>query len=488
MERIGKSSKRLAAASTGVHTIWVSVVSGSDDTSDDNQNGDLSEAAVTGAIAEISAFWSEQSDGAVSFEFGGYETRDASAAVCSPDAIWDSQAREAFDERFDNGRWVGKSEHLLTLTMENAACENGAGFGSLGGDGGLIFSASGIGAANGLPALFHEFGHNLGLGHADAAICRTKSVDGRSSTFKNVPYSSAEVTSTKVACASEEYGDLLDIMGITFEGATPHASAYERLALGWGDALSLKSEAAPVTDSLTTLKSLNDASGTRILKVTDPRTGERYYVEFRTNAGRDATALEFSSKARPGSARVSTVYSGNYTTLFAAGNVNDGVVRILKAINKTDGPPESTVLAVTPWGDAGKARLLNLEKGATFTTFGGGTTIYVRSVAESGAVVKVTLQKYASTTTISMASKVKRSKAKATVTVKVIGGSKPVGTITAYNKGKKLKSYKISSGANGKITVTLPKLKKGKAKITFKYNGTSKIASDLSPVKTVRAK
>ena len=482
------ASGRLNGASTGNHKIYVSAVNATTTTSDDD-NGDISQSAVIAAIAQVSAFWNEQSNGAVSFSFGGYETYTPNSSTCSPDGLWNNRQLYAFGGAFNRDAWVGTGKHLLVLTKENAACEQGAGFGTLGGDGGVIFTASGLGAETGLPVLFHEYGHNLGLGHADAAICRTKSVDGRSSTFKNVPYTGSDVESTNVACASEEYGDLLDIMGYTVPNAAPHASALERLYLGWTSAVSTKYESAPTGSkgSSTSLIALNQSSGVRLIAVTDPRTGERYYVEFRTNAGRDATALEWD-KASSGSAWISREYSGGYAALFGAGSASAGAVRVLKFIGKPNGPAESTVLAVSPFDATGKARLLNLPAGKSFTSVGGGTNIYVSQAAGNAATVKVTLQKYASTTTFSMKSKVKRSKAKATVTVKVVGGSKPAGTITAYNKGKKLKTYTISTSKNGKITVTLPKLKKGKAKITFKYNGNSKIASDVSPAKTVKVK
>jgi hypothetical protein len=490
MRKLARSSDRLAAASQGVHYIYVSVLSGTTKTTDDD-NGDLSEPAAVAAIAKINAFWSEQSNGAVSFAFGGYESSNpsANALTCNPDNILDNEAETAFDGDFSGSSWVGSSNHLLVLTREKAACKKGAGFGTVGGDGGLIFSASGLESSVGIPVLYHEYGHNLGLGHADAAICRTASVDAKAVFFQNVQWA-GNPTKTSAVCASEEYGDLLDIMGYTVSGATPHASALERTYLGWSSAVSPIQFKEPTASGgrVETLVSLGSASGARLIAITDPRTGERYYIEYRSNSGRDATSTEFANSTPDGQAVYYTTYSGGYTVANQLGTSPAGIVRVLRSINKVDGPPESTVLAVTPSASNSKVRLTQLQTGKSFTSVGGGTNVFVRSIGANSAQIKVTLQKYASTTTFSMKSKVKRSKAKATVTVKVVGGSKPAGTITAYNKGKKLKTYTISTSKNGKITVTLPKLKKGKAKITFKYNGNSKIASDISPAKSVKVK
>ena len=469
------------SASTGTHRIFVSVVSVTSSTSDDVNTG-LEIQAAKDAVVAINAYWQAESAGKVKFTYAGYETRSLNASSCNPDAIWNTQQNVAFGGKFANGKWVGTDDHLLTMTKEKQLCSS-RGFGSVGLGGGLIFSANGFEPVIGLPILLHEYGHNLGFQHANGAVCRSASIDGTASAFKFVTYT-GEPTTTSVACPVDEYNDRLDIMGYSINNATPHASSLERFAAGW---MSATKPAIGKTSTIT-VQPLNDTSGTRAVRVVDPRTGVVYFVEYRTKEGRDATAQEFAN-TNPGTYAAYT-YSGNYAFGFYSGDSANGKVRILRSVKHpiAGQPANSTVLAVNPVSQDGRERLNSLPVGGSFTTNGGGTKITVSSMnPATGAVIKFTSAKSNSKVSSKPAkSSIKKNKSsKLKITVTAVGNSKPTGTVTVYAKGKKLKAYPLYASKSGKVTVTLPKFKKkGSYSITVKYSGsTNALASSSKAVK-----
>ena len=73
-----------------------------------------------------------------------------------------------------------------------------------------------------------------------------------------------------------------------------------------------------------------------------------------------------------------------------------------------------------------------------------------------------------------------RSKAKLTVTVKASGIAAPTGKVQVFDGKKRLKTVSLRSKDQGRLKVTLPRLKPGKHKIKVKYLGSSKIAKKNS--------
>lgn len=487
IERLSSSASTLGV-STGVHRIYFSTVDVIA-AATENENANLTEATARNAVAAIDAFWQEQSAGKVRFQFGGFETRPALGGTsCNPDAVALKIENAAFSGYFANGKWVGTGNHLVVLSNENAACSNGAAFGTVGYNGGTIFSAGGLDSALGVPTLYHEFGHNLGFGHANAAVCRTKNIDAVASAYRFEPKqatSPGALITTSIVCPVEQYGDLLDIMGYTVQNGAPHASSVERSAAGW------LATSKPGAGKKTTvaLRSLNNSTGTRAIRVTDPRTGAVYFVEYRTNEGRDVTSWEFQNTT-PNS-YAGNQYSGGYFYLRQSGNVSNGMVRVLRVLGLRAGRPlESVVLAVAPVSDDGKARLNSLQAGQSFVTAGSGTKITVNSLSPAaGANITVTTAKSASKVASKPAkSTIKKKKtSKLAIVVAAVGNSKPTGTVTVYAKGKKLKAYSLSASKSGRITVTLPKFtKKGTYTITVKYSGSATVAASAS--KSVKLK
>lgn len=91
----------------------------------------------------------------------------------------------------------------------------------------------------------------------------------------------------------------------------------------------------------------------------------------------------------------------------------------------------------------------------------------------SAAAAAVTIPKMVSTTTATLsATRVKPGKrVKVGITIAVPGVTGPVGQIKVMDRTKVLKKLTLVTAKNGKVTVKLPKLKKGKHRILVKYLG-----------------
>ena len=74
------------------------------------------------------------------------------------------------------------------------------------------------------------------------------------------------------------------------------------------------------------------------------------------------------------------------------------------------------------------------------------------------------------------------------VTIRVTGVAKPTGKVTVWVSGKKVKTVTLSSGANGTVKVTLPKIgSAGTKTIKVQYSGNTSVKSSIASVK-VKAK
>jgi hypothetical protein len=367
---------------SGIEKVWVSVLSTTPQASDDVNTG-MTQSAVQTLINQMNTYWSAQSNGDVTIQLAGFETRSLGESSCDPNAALSAEEKSAFGGMFANDAWKGTHEHLLVLSTESCSAES---FATVGGVGGEIFSGNGIGASMGEEYLLHEFGHNLGFEHADASICtNTSSFDGRTADF----------SFTSTVCPTREYDDYFDIMGYTVKNATPNLSSPQRILSGWMTNYATLTSSTP--SSTTRLTALGGSGGTQALVIVDPASGDTYYVEYRADSGLDATSAEFNFGLQ-----CDPAMSG-YTICELDSNKNTGVVRILRVLPfPSSGANGTTVMAtaLTAGSTDKTKRHTHLDAGNSFTAVDGGFTLTVVSTSPSaGASVSVSFASGSSTPT-----------------------------------------------------------------------------------------
>ena len=212
--------------------------------------------------------------------------------------------------------------------------------------------ASGIGGGRRIALVrtdsaIHEFGHRLGLTHADALRCR----DAAGSP---VPLSGS--------CDVEEYGDPYDAMGglnLDYGYNAPH-----EYRLGWLNGRFFSVEPSASTRSFTLAPLTDTSSGRRALRLTDP-TGT-YWLEYRTGFGVDDELFTHRKFSISPGVLVHRELPGN--------------------------PPTSQLLDMTPGSGFNASEAFTdapLSVGASWAPPGGDSAITVVSVTPTAATVTI---------------------------------------------------------------------------------------------------
>lgn len=292
-------------------------------------------AQATAQVAATDSYWRDQSRGELRIGAPTFAPRYTSAYWCSDDPF------DLWNEALLRTGWEWRDNASLVLKLPfDSGPECGYGLGLIGDNpnsAGVLHVAD-----TAAPVLAHELGHNMSLEHANALVC-----SGRSD--------SAYDTSADwwTSCDEAEYGDSLDIMGPSSEADLPMLSTPQALRHG----LLPPSSEVQVGHGTTrvTLSPLSGGEGTRAAVVTNVNTNARYWVEYRTPTGRDASN--------------------------PAGQ--DTGVRVLR----TSSWSGSVVLDPTPTGTLD--RRVALAPGATLTSYDGRVKFTTESTSSGQAVVRI---------------------------------------------------------------------------------------------------
>jgi SH3-like domain-containing protein len=240
------------AATLGVHTLKVLPVFWS---AKDTET----QTSLTTLANQAKDYWAEQSGGSVDVKIDVRDWRQVIAPTggCNYTGIY--QAALAAHRV---SAPTGATEHVAIYFPKQADC-GWAGLGSVNGP--IIW-------INGYPwedVLTHEFGHNLGLGHANKASCTASGA--------RVPLSST--------CTIAQYEDVTDVMGYAMRGVRSG-----NLNAAFGDQLGLQKIVTASTWQKNTveLSALSAHTGTSGLKI--PTSAGTVFVEFRPATGRDTRA------------------------------------------------------------------------------------------------------------------------------------------------------------------------------------------------------
>ena len=199
----------------------------------------------------------------------------------------------------------------------------------------------------------HEFGHILGLLHANSLQC----TNGRSDVgFNGARWSDG-------ACSSREYADTLDLMGYAqYNLPTINSYFWEAGRFGRGDEVR---NVGTVTEARTVqLAPWGGTAANRAAKFTDPISGEEYYLELRQPAGYDAYLASGAAGNR--GVKITKADVANSWSMFSLG------------IQPSTRPYAGLYGNSQAW-----------QAGQVFTTHT-GTTVKINSNTASGASVTIT--------------------------------------------------------------------------------------------------
>ena len=240
-----------------------------------NPDGTTLSSVVSTVEGPVSAFWSQQTGGAVSFDVVRSRDWIRTASTCGESAALWNEAASAV------GWTSGAGKHLLVYVSDAgspASCYAGLGtVGSGPASGGKAYVS-----ITSTSIIAHELGHNMGLGHSSGLLCAGTS-DG--------VYGSGRWSND---CRTDSYRDWYDVMGISWSRLgslnAPHSAALGALA-GAGQA----DVTAPVR---AVLAPMSGPSGLRALRLVDGSTS--YWVEFRPPSGRDSWLASTDQRLAPG--------------------------------------------------------------------------------------------------------------------------------------------------------------------------------------------
>ncbi|TYC99701.1 hypothetical protein FQ377_07105, partial [Arthrobacter echini] len=303
--------------------------------------------AARNSIVSANNYWNSSSAGRLSFT-NVREFRHKSAA-----RITDSYG--AIMEKVTNELgWQNRPYEALVIFVPHADLSYNGSWGILGGgftDGptsGRVIMPYPSALTNNVVS--HEFGHVLGLHHANSLACS----NGRSDVSRSGG------TWTDRECYSAEYSDTTDLMGYA-QVSSPRVNAFMWEYGGFGNGQEIRNLGTPTAVTRASLKPWAGTATARAAKFTDPVSKEVYYLEARLAVGYDSQTAIGGNEGVKITKRDNLGWSGNASIVLTPDSRRSG------------------------WGNTS----LTWQQGQTFTTFA-GTKVKIDSLTSAGATVTVT--------------------------------------------------------------------------------------------------
>jgi hypothetical protein len=305
----------------------------------------ISDTDATSAMGTAKAYWEAMSNGRLSMNVGAPETWTSKATSTQryPDMM--NTIAGELNWPVNPNPWTALVVFVSTPTLSDGAY--GAGWSYNGTSGRVIMPLPGSSSLT-HSVLTHEFGHVLGLMHANSLQCTDGAVDVATN---------ADGSFANGSCSVQEYKDTLDLMGAS-QASRPVISSPMWEYGGFGNGHEIFNAGTVSGKNSYTLKAWGGADDSRAVKFTDPVSGETYYLELRLPVGNDAAT------AVNGNRGVKIVQA------FGAGSI---------------ALPPSTVKYYSTYYSGNQA----WQAGQTFTTHA-GTRVSIDSISDSAAVVTIT--------------------------------------------------------------------------------------------------
>ncbi|AOT05151.1 M43 family zinc metalloprotease [Arthrobacter sp. U41] len=236
----------------------------------------ISLVSANTAIQVASNYWKTMSNNRLSFSVSNTRTGVKSSA-----ASWQSYTQIMETVTREIG-WVSNPYTALVVFVASPTLSSGAygaGWSTNGISGRVLMPLPGT-LTNSV--VTHEFGHLLGLMHADSLQCGSGATDVASL---------SDGTFADPSCSIREYGDTMDLMGASQTSQPAISSSLWQFAgFGRGDEIF---DAGTVGDRRSfTLTAWAGTAPNRAVKFRDPVSQEVYYLELRLPVGYDtATAV-----------------------------------------------------------------------------------------------------------------------------------------------------------------------------------------------------